>query len=272
MSGPPMRRGCNFARHTMSMEGCTRCITVEGRTTLLSRPAAIAGTSAITATLAAHTAIRHAGRTWGATHEEAMRSLPGDELMPEIDSQVTMAVTVDAPPASVWPWIVQMGADRAGLYSHTWLENGLLRLRIRNADRIHPEWQDLAVGSHIWLVPEGYPAPRFGPRVAAIEPNRYLVCTLGDDIETAIGTWQFMLEPQADMTRLLFRSRASATRPTATKMLDALVEPGYIYMDIGMLHGIKERAERAAPALHGTSAEARLAEASRGTLPARLIG
>ena len=240
---------------------------MEGRTIMLSRPAVIAGTSAVTATLVAHTAIRYTGRTWGATYAEAERSLPGDELMPEIDSQVTMAITIDAPPASVWPWIVQMGADRAGLYSHTWLENELLRLRIRNANRIHPEWQDLAVGSHIWLVPEGYPAPRFGPRVAAIEPNRYLVCTLGDDVETAIGTWQFMLEPQGDMTRLIFRSSASATRPMGTKVLDAILEPGYLYMDIGMLHGIKERAERAAPALSCTAAEA-----SRGTLPARMIG
>ncbi len=207
---------------------------------MLSRTATALAISAATAT-AVHTAARRIGRTWGAMPAEAAMMLPGDDLVPNPDSQVTMAVTIDAPPERVWPWLLQMGVDRAGLYTHTWVENGLLRLRVRNADAIRPEWQDLKVGDHVWFVPERYPAPRFGPRVVAIEPNRHLVCAMGDDPDAIVGTWQFVLTG-GDVTRLLFRSRAAGTRPAATKIMDALLEPGYLYMNAGMLHGLAERA------------------------------
>jgi menaquinone-dependent protoporphyrinogen IX oxidase len=209
---------------------------------MASRLSSGAGLSALAALIAGHAVARRIGRTWGATWQEAARPVPGDELVSEADSQVTMAVSIDAPPEAVWPWLVQMGVDRAGLYTHTWLENGLLRLGVRNAEVIRPEWQDLEVGDHIWFIPEGYPTPRFGPRVAALEPNRHLVCTLGEDASTPIGTWQFLLEPEGESTRLLFRSRASTSRRVGTKVLDLLLEPGYLYMDIGMLQGIADRA------------------------------
>jgi hypothetical protein len=40
--------------------------------------------------------------TWGATQEEAARSLPGDGLVPEPAAQSTMAATIDALPEEVW--------------------------------------------------------------------------------------------------------------------------------------------------------------------------
>jgi hypothetical protein len=166
--------------------------------------------------------------------------------MPNPSSQVTMAVTIDAPPEAVWPWLVQMGVDRAGLYTHTWVENGLLHLKVKNADAVVPAWQTLAVGDHIWFVPEGYPTPRYGPLVVALEPNQALICTLGDDPAHSIGTWQFILRERGDATRLIFRSRSSGTRPMATKLVDLVLEPGYLYMDIGMLAGLKTRVERSA--------------------------
>lgn len=205
-------------------------------------------TTGVAAFATVHAAIRQVGRTWGATDEEARQRLPGDDLVPDIDFQVTMAIDIAVPPEAVWPWLLQMGVDRAGLYTHTWVENGLLHLKVRNADEIVPGWQDLKVGDHIWFVPEGYPTPRYGPQVAMMEPNRSLVCILGDEPATCLGTWQFILQPlDRTMTRLLFRSRASVNRAVGTKLFDLVVEPAYLYMDIGMLQGIKRRAERAGP-------------------------
>ncbi len=202
--------------------------------------------SVVAAVATAHTVVRQVGRTWGATYAEAQQALPGDELVPDIDSQVTMGIDIEAPSEAVWPWLLQMGVDRAGLYTHTWVENGLLHLKVKNAENIVPGWQNLTVGDHIWFVPERYPTPRYGPRVAQIEPNRSLVCTLGDDPTRCLGTWQFILQPHGStMTRLLFRSRASTNRPVGTKLFDLVFEPGYLYMDIGMLQGIKSRAEHA---------------------------
>lgn len=47
-------------------------------------------------------------------------SLPGDDLLGEPAepiTQITESTTIHAPPEAVWPWLVQMGADRAGFYA-----------------------------------------------------------------------------------------------------------------------------------------------------------
>ena len=116
--------------------------------------------------------------TWGATQEEAARSLPGDGLVPEPAAQSTMALTIDAPPEEVWGWLVQMGVDRAGFYTYLFVENTLLRLGVVEADRIHSEWQDIEVGDHFWYTTENYPGPRQGPVVTDIAPERALVLCL----------------------------------------------------------------------------------------------
>lgn len=76
----------------------------------------------------------------GATGEEAMAALPGDDLVPEATIQATRAITVSAPAADVWPWIAQLGQEKGGLYTYAALEN-LIGCRITNADRIVQEWQ-----------------------------------------------------------------------------------------------------------------------------------
>jgi hypothetical protein len=182
---------------------------------------------------------------WGATDDEVHRDLPGDELVPQPRAQSTWAVTVAAPPDRVWPWLVQMGQDRAGFYSYEWIENRVLRLDIHNADRIVPQWQDVSVGDRLWFYPERYPIrPRLGPRVVAVEPNRaFLLChQVTDDTDNCPGTWQFVLEPVSDRcTRLILRARSG---PSQTAWFDTLAEPAYFVMTRGMLLGIKSRAER----------------------------
>jgi hypothetical protein len=158
-----------------------------------------------------------------------------------------MAVSIAARPDQVWPWLVQMGVDRAGLYSYKWVENGIMRLGVVNADQIHPEWQDLKVGDIVAFTPAAYPGGRQGPRVVALEKNRSLILDVSPGVKagTITGTWQFILhDAEDDTTRLLLRSRSGPGRPLALRLVDFLLQPGYLMMDRAMLRGIKKRAER----------------------------
>jgi hypothetical protein len=177
--------------------------------------------------------------TWGATEEEAARSLPGDELVPEPAAQSTLAVPIGAPSEEVWGWLVQMGVDRAGFYTYLFVENTVLRLDVVEADRIHPEWQDIEMGEHFWFTTEDYPGPRQGPAVTDIAPERALILCFGEPVRDCPGTWQFVLEEQDEgSTRLLFRSR-----DRSTSVIDRILEPGFFVMNRGMLLGIEQKAE-----------------------------
>ena len=183
---------------------------------------------------------------WGATPEEQQRRLPGDLLVQHVRAQHTMAITIDATPEEVWPWIVQMGVDRAGLYSYLFIENTLMRLGVINAERIHPEWQDLKVGDHIWFTHTGY-EPRLGPVVARLDPHEALVLRFGEVGQLITGSWQFVLSPTADGgTRFLLRFRSSADVAFPYSLPDRILMPGYLVMSRRMLLGIKDRAERTA--------------------------
>ncbi len=206
--------------------------------------------TATVATLAGHRAYDRYSREWGSTNAERAMPMPGDDFLPASSAPTTMAITINAPPEHVWPWLVQMGIDRAGLYTHTWVENGIFHLDVTNADRIEPRWQDVKVGDRILFMRPTLNRPAFGPVVVAFEASRYLVLNNGPTTspDGTMGTWQFLLQARGTCgTRLLLRSRASTRRPVGMKLLDAVFEPGYQYMDIGMLRGVRERAERMVP-------------------------
>lgn len=158
--------------------------------------------------------------TWGATEPEITAELPGDELVATDAPRTTRAVTIDAPIGAVWPWLVQIGEDRAGFYSYSLLERAV-GAAIHNAKCIHPEWQDLAVGDTVWL------ARRYGDAgrqvVAAIEPEVYLVLVSPEDYarlqrgEKAGGAWIFHLRRTGSWTRLLVREvGAQSDMPCST--------------------------------------------------------
>ena len=88
---------------------------------------------------------RHRALRWGATQVERAVDLPGDGLLVRSDLTATRAITVAAPPERIWPWLVQLGWGRGGFYSYDALEN-LIGLGIHSAERVEPQWQDLAVG------------------------------------------------------------------------------------------------------------------------------
>jgi len=180
-------------------------------------------------------AYRSAGRPWhsrwGATDEEVTRPMPGDELLEDASSR-TRAITIDAPPEQVWPWLVQLGYGRAGWYSYDWIDND----GRPSASRVVPELQRLEPGDQILMV------PGMGPRVLAVEPNRYL---LAGDVEG--GSWCLALYPLGDgRTRLVSRWRARWPVTLATVFWVLVSDPGAFVMERRMLLGIKRRAERAA--------------------------
>jgi hypothetical protein len=171
-----------------------------------------------------------------------MSSLPGDELVPNARVS-TMAITIEGTPERVWPWLVQMGADRAGFYSHEWVENSLLHLNMHNANHIVPEWQHLQVGDVLRYVRPRPDKPDIGPQVLAITPGCELITAMGEAAGWA-ATWQFILQPrETDRTRLLVRLRVSRRLPWFAALPMTLLEPGFDYMSIAMLRGIARRAE-----------------------------
>jgi hypothetical protein len=172
--------------------------------------------------------------TWGATAEEAAARLPGDELLEDADGVATRAITVDAPPSTVWPWIAQMGpSPRGGAYTYDWIEN-LLGLNMHSADRVLPEYQHPQVGDGF-----GYGANKMSFKI--VEPEHVLAT------QSAGGNWvwTFVLEEQDGRTRLISRNRFRL--PTLKDKLGMIpMEPGSLVMERKMLHGIKQRAERLA--------------------------
>ncbi len=110
---------------------------------------------------------------YGATDAEVAAAFPGDELVPDPASFVNRAITIQASPEEIYPWLVQLDAEKGGWYSYDWLETNLLRCPMTNADRIHPEWQNLQVGDKVRMCPgEAGPPPYV---VAQIHPDQAIV-------------------------------------------------------------------------------------------------
>lgn len=200
---------------------------------------------------------------WGATAQEAAGPLSGDELVTTPRLQSTRAVNIAAPPAVVWPWLVQLGSGRGGMYSYDALENAV-GLGMHSADRILPEFQQLDVGATIPLSPGG------GLTVRRLEPGAVLA--LGGTLDPRTGRaarrtaghaaaevrsvaaprvetgWTFVLQPLgARSTRLLLRTRHDYSPLPLGILLRVLLEPVHFLMERRMLLGIRARVERRRP-------------------------
>lgn len=86
---------------------------------------------------------------WGTTPEELARVMPGDALIANPTEMSMQAVTVNAPTEDIWPWLLQIGYQRGGLYSYDWLDRLFGFLDRPSTTRILPEFQQLAVGDKI---------------------------------------------------------------------------------------------------------------------------
>jgi len=206
-------------------------------------------------------------RTWGIDPAEALKVLPGDELVPEPSACDTRGLTIDAPPEAVWPWLVQMGYGRGGWYSYDAVD-----MKGASAGTIQPEHQSLEVGDVVPTDPGG------GFVVKVVEPEQALVLYIDPEVlaarnaatvpvadatpglaasgrflETALppqftAAWAFVLEPlDGGRTRLLerFRIRLDGAS-TGSRFLGPLLDFGLFVMTQRQMLGIRARAEKLA--------------------------
>ena len=188
---------------------------------------------------------------WGATDGELGRPYPGAELIPGGERSATMAVTIDAPPASVWPWLVQMGADRGDWYSWDRLDNW----GVPSAERVHPEWQEIAVGDRLAAKPDGSE----WWEVAALEPERFLGLHMSLDLRGrpfdttgarprfyTDSLWGFLLEELPSGRTRLVVSGYWSLRPRWLQAVASFLflEPSHWIMQTREFANLKRRAER----------------------------
>jgi hypothetical protein len=168
-------------------------------------------------------------RRWGATEEEVRRAMPGDGLLRPDAPSTTRAITIDAPPEEVFPWLLQIGYGRGGWYSYDWIDND----GKPSAARIDPALQRLAVGERIEML------PGMGPVVREIVPDRYIVS--GGEADS----WCLLVEPTPDgRTRLISRWRQDWPKTASTYVWLALADPGAFVMEQKMLRRIRALAEK----------------------------
>ncbi|MBI2690549.1 MAG: SRPBCC family protein [Solirubrobacterales bacterium] len=178
-----------------------------------------------------HFVLRDPILNWGASNAEVAATLPGDELLPAADGVSTRAITIDAPPSAVWPWIVQIGPyPRGGVYTYDWIEN-LFGLQMHSTSEVLEEFQHPQLGEEIG----------FGENkmvLSLLEPQRSIAWRSRD----GNWVWSFNLIEDAGHTRFISRNRFRLQRIVDRVGMVPMI-PGSLVMERKMLFGIKERAE-----------------------------
>ena len=173
---------------------------------------------------------------WGTAARDRTRVMAGDSAVINPTYATTLAITVDARPEHIWPWLMQMGYRRGGLYSYDWLDRRFGYLDRPSSDSILPQFQQLAVGDEIPIGRGG------GFPVAAIEPHQALVLSgKGDGFQ---WVWQFGLYPLDEhKTRLVSRNSVRVPLTLGSWFFMRAIEPAAFLMTRRMLLGLKRRAE-----------------------------
>jgi hypothetical protein len=192
-------------------------------------------------------AVRRFGRRSGATAEEAVRPLPGDGIVFEPMWESTRAITIQAPAATVWPWVVQMGYPtfRAGWYTPHWLDELMWGERPSSADEIRADLPDQPVGDK---VPDSADFVMYYT-VEEVEPPSHLVLHstshVFPPIQSVDFSWVFVLVPLSETsTRLFVRARVGYAPRWAYPLIEAMLDVGdFVNVSI-MLRGIRNRAQR----------------------------
>lgn len=173
--------------------------------------------------------------SWGATDEEIRRVMPGDGIVPAPSFNGTRAVTINARPEAIWPWLVQMGYRKAGFYSHDRLDND----SIPSAEQILPAYQELGIGDPVPM------SRSVDATVVEMEPNKSMVWKFPPG-SWGNSTWAWGLYEKGNkQTRLITRLRIQYNwrSPSIISML--MVDVVELVMMRKCLLGIKRRAESA---------------------------
>jgi hypothetical protein len=159
-----------------------------------------------------------------------------DRLVAGANYRQVLAIDITARPENIWPWLVQLGYQRGGLYSYDWLDRLFGFLDRPSADRILLEYQDLRPGD---VIPMGRGG---GFPVAAVDPSRSLV--LGGEQDGLAWGWELALEPLGDRrTRLVSRNLGRTPGTWRSRVWLAVLRPAAFIMTHRMLSGIRRRAE-----------------------------
>ncbi len=183
-------------------------------------------------------ALRRWHTRWGADDDEVATPMPGDELVPRCQVSWTRAITIDAPPEEVWPWLAQAGFGKAGFYSNDLLDNAAHA----SASRMLPGFQRIRVGDWVPMFSRVDNSTAF--KVQGFQTGRFLVWAKPD------STWAWTLTPlPGGRTRLVTRIRQRYDRdaPAGAVLTFVLMEFADFPMMRRMLKGIKARAESTAP-------------------------
>lgn len=225
---------------------------------------------------AALTLLNRYGKHSGATWADYQQPLPGDEVVPDPELEITNAITIFAPAEKIWPWLVQLGYYRGGWFTDsTWkdwdyLPDKIMRFFVREeaeqsgyghrdtptSTQIMSEFQDLKVGD---VVLDGPPGTAFFT-VAAIETHMFLVLhsnshlrflfpkSIRENPRIGIGgefTWGFFLQKINEThTRLLLRTRGTVRPWWYHIFINTVIPIANIFLARKMLSGIKQCAER----------------------------
>jgi hypothetical protein len=199
-----------------------------------------------------HFALRGWCLRWGTTPAEVHATLPGDDLFPVYAGEATHAITIQASPQRVWPWLMQIGQDHSGFYSYTFLEN-LVGCDMPKVERLMPDWKPRAVGETVWFATPR----RFGGKgrmiAAIVRPQRSFVMVSANDWErlqagktAQESSWSFTLEPLGDgQSRLIARVRGGKPPTLLSRAVGRLFwEPMHFVMEQKMLRTIRDLSER----------------------------
>lgn len=213
--------------------------------------ASICGPAALAAVYAL--AVRPRFLQWGSTPEERESAWPGDDLATGARATSMRAITIDALPVEVWPWIVQIGQDRAGFYSYQQLENAV-GAKMPKVEHLVPEFQHRFIGDTVWLSDPFTYGGKGKLVIGYLQENRAMVLISPQDWQRQVegkpitgGTWGFILEPTADgKTRLIMRSVSNAGTFSRERLQTYLWEVPHFIMERRMMQHLKTLVEQSA--------------------------
>jgi hypothetical protein len=189
---------------------------------------------------------------WGTTAAEAHGALPGDDLFPAYTGEATHAITIHAAPDKIWPWLMQMGQDRSGFYSYTFLENAF-GCDMPKVERLVADWKPRTRGETVWFCnPKRFNGQ--GKMIpAVVETDRAFAMVSPSDWQNVQaggyaqdGIWSFTIQPTTNgQSRLIARVRNGPAPTLASRLMGrAFWEPAHFVMEQKMLRTIRDLAER----------------------------